>query len=191
MRDLQEFNEKCKALLEAGSCDDIIRESLERLDSHPDDLEALLFLAEAKLLKGNTSEAKSLLDPLCRRVIKLSRAFKLLGDSCREHNPSLARDYYEKYIAFDPDSDESFKIKEQLDSELHGGEDELNTGFRTLTMADLMIKQGHLENAGEILEEILDREPDNQQVLERISKVKVIKELEKWRKALAQARKND
>lgn len=189
MSDLQEFNEKCKALLEAGSCDDVIRESLKRLEAHPDDPEAVLSLAEARLLKGDISEAKSLLDPVCRRVLQLSWAFKLLGDSCREDNPSLARDYYERYIAFDPDSDEAVKIKEQLDSESHGGEDKLNTGFRTLTMADLMVKQGHLETAGEILEEILGREPDNQQVLERIGKVKVIQELERWRKGLARTRK--
>jgi len=192
MRDLKEFTDKCKSLLESGSYDDVVRESLERLESLPDDLEALLFMAEARLLKGDIADAKSLLDPVCLRVLQLSRAFKLLGDSYVNDNPGLARDYYGRYIAVDPDSEEAVKLQEQLESDAaHGSDDSLNTGFRTMTMADLMVKQGHIETAREILEEILGREPDNQQALDRIGRVRVIQELEKWRKGLALGKKNE
>jgi tetratricopeptide (TPR) repeat protein len=159
--------------------------SRERLESLPDDLEALLFMAQAQLLKGDIADAQSLLDPVCLRLIFLSRAFKLLGDACSGVNPDLASDHYRRYIAINPESDDAVELQAKLESDAApDGGDGLNTGFRTLTMADLMVKQGHIDTAREMLEEILSREPDNQQALVKLDKVRLIRELEKLRQGL-------
>lgn len=189
MRDLKGFTRECQSLLETGSYDDVIRASLARLESMPDDIEALLFMAEATLLKGDIADAKSRLDPLCVRLLTLSRAFKLLGDAYYGDNQALAKDYYSRYIALDPDSETAVQLQARMESDAVAGatdsrEGRVNPGFRTQTMADLMVKQGHYETAREILAEILRRDPGNNQAQDRVGKLKVIQELEKWRKGL-------
>jgi len=187
MRALQEFTNQCRSLLETGHYEDVIRLSLERLEKIPDDLESVLFMAEAKLLKGELADAKSLLDPLCPRLLLLSRAYKLLGDVFFTDNPELAKDYYRRYMALDPESEDSAKIQTKLESgSVDGNDNQINTGFRTLTMADLMIRQGHIDTAREILKEILCDNPDDKQALARLEKLQVIRELEKWKKGLLQ-----
>jgi tetratricopeptide (TPR) repeat protein len=185
MQELKQFTALCKSLLETESYEDVIRVALDRLESNPDDLEALLFLAESRFLKGDITDAKTELESICLRLLPLSRAFKLLGDACYKDNPATAKDYYKRYIALDPESEDLYKIQAQLEADpADGSDDELNPGFRTLTMADLMVKQGHNDTAGEILQEILSHDPGNKQALDRMGKIKVIQELEKWRKSL-------
>jgi tetratricopeptide (TPR) repeat protein len=189
MYNLEQFTARCKSLLSAGSYEDVIRISLERLEAIPDDFEAVLFMAEAKLRISEIAEAKSLLNLLCHRMLFLSRVYKLLGDAYQTDDPELAKDYYRRYVAMNPQSDEALEIQAQLESGLTDGENgELNSGFRTVTMADLMIKQGHLDSAMEILNEILNHDPENKQALDRIAKIQLIRELEKWRKSLFRKR---
>ena len=191
MRDLKEFTAKCKSLLEQGYYEEVIRASLDRLAAFPDDPEAILFMAEARLVKNEIADAKGLLAPLCDRLLVLSSAFKLLGDAYYKDNPEMGREYYRKYMALAPESEAAVRLHAQLDVDnLTDNEDQLQPGFRTLTMADLMIKQGHIETAREILEEIIGREPENSQALERFGKIQVIQSLEKWRKGLSR-RKSD
>lgn len=190
MQDLKQFAQTCKSLLESRSYEDVIRVANDRLESNPDDLEALLALAEASLLKGESGEAKDLLDRVCLRLLPLSRAFKLLGDACCKDDPAVAKDWYRKYIALNPESEDLVQIQALIDADQTGGGDELNPGFKTMTMAGLMIKQGHTDSAREILAEILSNDPENKQAIEMIGKIKVIQELDKWRKNLDRERSN-
>jgi len=191
MQELKQFTALCKSLLETESYEDVIRVALDRLESNPDDLEALLFLAESRLLKGDIPDAKTVLESICLRLLPLSRAFKLLGDACYKDNPAIAKDNYRRYIALDPESEDSFKIQARLEADpVNVSDDELNPGFRTLTMADLMVKQGHNDTAREILQEILSHDSGNKQALDRMGKSKVIQELEKWRKSLPRGKSN-
>jgi thioredoxin-like negative regulator of GroEL len=184
MEDIKQFIQTCKSLLESGSYEDVIQVAHDRLESCPDDLEALLFLAESSLLKGDSGEARSMLDRICLRLLPLSRAFKLFGDACYKDNPVMAKDCYRKYIAMNPESEDLMQIQALLDADPAGGSDELNQGFRTLTMASLMVKQGHTDTAMEILAEILSNDPENNQALDMAEKIKVIRELDRWRKNL-------
>jgi thioredoxin-like negative regulator of GroEL len=190
MEDIKQFTQTCKSLLESGSYEDVIRIAHDRLEAHPDDLAALLFLAESSNLKGDTGEAKDLLDQICLRLLSLSRAFKLMGDARCNDNPVMAKDFYRKYIALNPESEDLMQIQMLLDADPAIDADDLNPGFRTLTMADLMIKQGHTDSAMEILTEILSNDPENKQALDLIAKIKVIRELDRWRKNLLQERSN-
>lgn len=187
MSDLKEFTAECERLLAAGSYEDVIRTSLDRLGSLPDDLEAMLFMAQARLLKGDIAEARGLLDTVCSRLLFLSRAFKLLGDAHSGDDPDQARDYYRRYIEINPESDDAAELQAQLESDAVPGSGD-STGFRTLTMADLMVKQGHIDTAREILDEILSREPDNEQALDKLDKVRLIQELEKLRRGLTMSK---
>ncbi len=189
MEELKQFTALCKSLLEAGAFEDVIRMALDRLESNQDDLEALLFMAESRFLKGDIADAKNLLHPICLRLLYLSRVFKLLGDSCYSDNPDMAREYYRRYLALNPEAEDSIQIQARLESD-PVSDDEVNPGFQTLTMADLMTRQGHTDTAREILQEILTNDPGNKQALDRIGKIKVIQELDRWRKSLARGTSN-
>lgn len=188
MEELIRFTQKCKSLLESGSYEDVVRIARDRLESNPDDLEALLFLAESSFLKGDVGEAKGLLNQICDRLLPLSRAFKILGDARYKDNPIMAKDFYRKYLALNPESEDLMQIQILLDTDPANGADELNPGFKTVTMAGLMIKQGHADSALEILTEILSNDPENKQALDMTAKIKVIRELDRWRKNLFQER---
>jgi len=190
MQELKQFTQLCRSLLESGSYEDVIRIAQDRLESNPDDPEALLCLAESSFLRGDVEETKNLLDTLCLRLLPLSRAFKILGDIRYKEDPDMAKDYYRKYIALNPESEDIKEIQALLDSDPAGGCDALNSGFRTFTMADLMFKQGHTDTAMEILTEILAQDPANKQALDMSGKIKAIRELEKWRKCLARSKSN-
>jgi Tfp pilus assembly protein PilF len=162
-----------------------MQEALDRLESNQDDLEAVLFMAEAKLLKGDIAEAKNMLEMMCHRLQQLSRAFKLLGDICSHDDSDMAQDYYRKYLSMAPDAYDSAEAESRMEpGSVNRGNHDVNAGFQTLTMADLMIKQGHIDSAMEILQEILATDPENRQALDKIAKIKLIRELDSWRKRL-------
>lgn len=188
--ELKQFSQKCKSLLESGSYEDVVRIARDRLESNPDDLNALLFLAESSFLKGDIGEAKGLLNQICDRLLPLSRAFKLFGDTCYKDDPVMAKEFYRKYLALNPESEDLMQIQTLLDTDPSNDTDELNPGFKTVTMAGLMIKQGHADSAAEILTEILSNDPENKQALGMVDKIKRIRELERWRKNLFQEESN-
>lgn len=185
MSHLKEFAAQCRSYLDSGHYEDVILLCTERLRNIPGDPESELFIAEARLSKGDITDAKIALESLCLRLQSLSKTYKLLGDLCYRDNPEIAKDYYRRYLALDPETEDSTIIQEKLESETTGSDGGgLNTGFKTITMVDLMIKQGHIDTAREILKEILSHDPDNTQAEARFEKIRVIQELEKWRKVL-------
>ena len=79
---------------------------------------------------------------------------------------------YQKYISLNPTSDKAKEVvwkialleqEEPLITDIDSIDNE-NTPkpeFSTVTLADLYIKQGHFKIAAEVLEKILEKEPEN------------------------------
>ena len=87
----------------------------------------------------------------------------------------------------------SEKIGELHDAALEGdGEDEpdaVSDDFQTVTLARLYVKQGHFRMAGEVIDRILERDPDNSEAREYAGHIRrlidegwgpVVVELNRW-----------
>lgn len=206
MSELEVFKQQCIARLESCSYEDVAQLCRERLLLHPDDIEAMLFLAEARLRSGESEGALDNLEKLNARLNFLSKAFALLGEAYASRGQhELAKAFYGKFLANGPDADlaaeEQFKMESEP-GDWQAGEN-VKPAFKTATMAELLIKQGHVEAAGEILKELFHDDPSDPEIREKLAAVKVdvksgpipgntkiIAELEKWQNNLARLKKS-
>jgi hypothetical protein len=81
-------------------------------------------------------------------------------------------------------------------------DENIRPAFKTATMVELMIKQGYVDTAREILQELLNDEPSNPEIREKLAAInidvksdpiprngQIIGELERWQDNLARLKK--
>jgi tetratricopeptide (TPR) repeat protein len=197
-----------------------LSQTIERLNRFPFDAELKMAYCNILMKTGREDEASELIGELENTLLNLSRIYAHLGDIHREkgmHREAVK--FYRKFLALNPGSDMADNIHEKVNTLLAGlkinheevEEDEgqdtepIAPHFRTLTMADLYIRQGHLDTAADILKEILKNDPDNELAAERLREMtrglnnglvddrsrraaRIISELEKWMKKLGRAK---
>jgi len=206
MSELDIFKQECSAHLKLGSYEDVAQLCRKRLLLHPDDIEAMLFLAEARLRSGDNEEALDDLEKLNVRLKFLSKAFALLGEAYTgKGQHELAKEFYGKFLANDPDADLAVKVRFKMESEPEGRQvdENIRPVFKTATMVELMVKQGYVDTAGEILKELLNEDPSNPEIREKLAAInidvksgpiprngKIIGELERWQNNLARLNKS-
>lgn len=146
----------------------------ERLQKRPGDLAARIVICRAWLLQGSLDEAQEMLAETEQIIASLSHVYASIGESCLKRGMrEAAEGYYEKFRALNPGSTPVRGIPEGLDpgvEELREmdeeGETEESTAvppdFRTVTLAELYIRQGHLQPAEELLEKIIGENPRNE-----------------------------
>jgi len=101
MGDLDTFKDECRALVESGAYEAAKDLALQRLEAHPDDIEALLYLAEAGLHREDEGVLNSL-ERLSERMVTLARVFLLLGDIYLKNGwHDMARVSYNKFLVLD------------------------------------------------------------------------------------------
>ena len=206
MSELEIFKQQCIARLESGSYEDVAQLCRERLLLHPDDIEAMLFLAEARLRSGENEEALDDLEKLNARLNFLSKAFALLGEAYSSKGQhDLAQEFYGKFLANDSDADLAGDVRFNMETGPadQQADENIKPAFKTATMADLLIKQGHVEAAGEILKELLNDDPSDPEIRQKLAAInvdvkscpipgntKIIEELERWQNNLARLKKS-
>jgi tetratricopeptide (TPR) repeat protein len=205
MSELDIFKQECSSRLKLGSYEDVAQLCRKRLLLHPDDAEAILFLAEARLRSGDSEEALGDLEKLNARLKFLSKAFALLGEAYTgKGQHELAKEFYGKFLANDPDSDLAVKVRFKMEAETEDRQvdEDIRPAFKTATMVELMIKQGYVDTAREILKELLNDDPSNLEIREKLAAInidvksgpiprngQIIGELERWQDNLARLKK--
>lgn len=153
----------------------------DRLKQYPADAEALGFYCEALIRMRRIGDLRTVLDQVTGFISSLNLVYERAGDACREkgfHQEAAA--CYERFLALRPDPEKAAEIigkmafLEQQDvmSEIENNHFTPQEDFFTLTMAQLYIDQGHLQDAEVILEEILVREPHNEQASNLLRRLK-------------------
>jgi tetratricopeptide (TPR) repeat protein len=155
------------------------------LKRYPVDADANIIRCHALLKMGNIEKVSEVLDDMEAKVLELSRVYNHVGDLCL--NAGLTKEaikFYRKFIFLNPTvasakgiCDKVNNLAAQMDNsaagnvETHSHSDDVVTDFRTATLAELYIRQGHFDMAINVLSEILKREPENRLVADRLNDV--------------------
>jgi tetratricopeptide (TPR) repeat protein len=163
-----------------------LSQTVERLNRFPFDTELKMVYCDILMKMGRKDEAYRLIQELEDTFLKLSKIYAHLGDIHKDRGLSQkAFSFYEKFLSLNPDSKITDEICEKM-NDLRNREDietvddgadenydinELAPHFRTLTMAELYIRQGHLDAATDILKEILKDDPGNAVAADRLREI--------------------
>lgn len=185
----------------------------ERARLHPGDFDALLVSGIALLKSGREEEAAAAFEEIREGILRLSVALEYLGDIYAGRGETeQARGCYRSLAGIDDDPELVERVLRKLDSldEMDMVSDDAAAGeipadFETLTVAELFLKQGYLEQAAKVLASLSLREPDNEKVrklLEEVSarlaekeeplrpEAAVIAELDRWLHRLLKLRQD-
>ena len=133
---------------------------------------------------GRVDEARDVLREVGEIISELSLVYDRMGDIYRKkgfHQDAAV--CYEKFISLHPGAENAREVIEKmilLEQEdqpvtevgMIYNENIPEPELFTVTLADLYIKQGHLQVAAEILKEIIKREPQNIQAVAKLDSLK-------------------
>ena len=140
---------------------------------NPLDVEAHIIIGNILIRMGELDKARDMLTEVDQIISGLSFVYARMADIYREKGlKSDAALCYRKFMGLNPISQQAVEVAktlsllEQQESDAVGIDDSgieniPNPEFFTITLAELYIKQGHLQMAKEVLGEIIKREPGN------------------------------
>jgi tetratricopeptide (TPR) repeat protein len=178
------FLREAENLLRQNNLPEVLSLAGGRLQNYPADADALGIYCEALIGLGRLEEMRQLLDAVKDIISGLNGVCERAGDACREngfyHDAAAC---YEKFISLRPETERSREIIEKmayLEND-HSPQAVIDFSYMenaseqkilTLTMAQLYIEQGHLQDAEIILDEIIKKEPNNTQALAMLEGLK-------------------
>ncbi len=185
-REREAFLARAEACLEQGlyqMAQDLAQDWLSRF---PGDREALVVACHAWTKMGRLDKVMETLREVDQMIFELSRIYARMGDICQRSGLSAeAAVFYRKFMVLNPDSPANKEISEKLaglaaEMDDHAlpardgdpGGEEVASGFRTVTMAELYMKQGHRDMAEKMLRDILAQEPGNETASALLQKIK-------------------
>ncbi|MGA2526392.1 MAG: tetratricopeptide repeat protein [Smithellaceae bacterium] len=172
-KDRMNFLDQAEDLLQHNMFSEALSLAEARLARLPLDVDARVIASNVFIGMGRVDEARDVLREVEKIISGLSLVYVRVGDIYREKG--FYRDAvicYQKYISWNPTSDKAEEVvgkialleqEEPLIADMDSTDNE-NTSkpeFYTVTLADLYIKQGHFKMAAEVLEKILEEEPEN------------------------------
>lgn len=178
------FLGKAETFLQQNKLQEAFNLAEERLRSLPADADAYVVAGNALLGMGRVDEARDVLRKVEEIISGLSLVFERMGDIYRKkgfHQDAAV--CYEKFISLHPNAEDARKVIEKmilLEQEdqpvpevgMIYDENIPDPELFTVTLAELYIKQGHLQVAAEILKEIIWREPQNSQAVAKLDSLK-------------------
>lgn len=214
MKDRGDFLTKARSLLADQSYDAVTELAHERLQSLPGDVDARIVLCRAVMGKNDFAEAQRLLTDLESLFSDVAALLAAMGDHCRQTGSMTdAVSYYRRCLALEPGNARAqewtlfLDDAERAEPPDEDGEDrydevtDLAEDFRTLTLVELYIRQGHLDMAAEVLEQIVKRDGTNEKAAELLRcvqakrervppahKTPLIAELTRWMKNIDRIR---
>jgi tetratricopeptide (TPR) repeat protein len=160
------------------------------LKRYPIDADANIIHCHALLKMGHIEKVSEVLDDLETKVLELSRIYHRVGDLCLDAGLTKeAMKFYRKFISLNPavsSAKEVYKkvnalaatmddASAEIDADAYNNADRVAPDFYTTTLAELYIRQGHLDMALDVLGEILKREPENRMAADRLNDVMAMK----------------
>jgi tetratricopeptide (TPR) repeat protein len=174
LREREEFLSFANKDLEKGNYGKALVLANERIARFPGDVDAWLVVAACLVRMGKYKKAEKILQELNQILPGWSQIRECLGDVCvKMRMDEEAIGYYKSALTPDPPMVE--RIKEKIES-IEGGKEKgseaeiggISSDFQTVTLADLYLKQGHVETAVGVLQNILRRDPENKEARERL-----------------------
>jgi tetratricopeptide (TPR) repeat protein len=172
-KDRINFLNQAEDLLQRKMLSEALRLAEERLARLPLDIDARIIAGNVFIDMGRVDEARDVLRKVEEIISGLSLIYARMGDIYREkgfHRDAVI--CYQKYISLNPTSDEAEEVVRKItllkqeeplipDMDSTDNANAPRPEFYTVTLADLYIQQGHFKMAAEVLEKILEKEPEN------------------------------
>jgi tetratricopeptide (TPR) repeat protein len=183
-QDRSDFLCEAEKLLQQNKLQEAFNLAGERLRSLPADADAHVVAGNALLGMGRVDESRDILREVGEMISGLALVYDRLGDIYRKkgfHQDAAV--CYEKFISLHPGAEDARKVigkmilLEQEDQPVTEDgiiydENIPDPELFTVTLAELYLKQGHLQVAAEILKEIIWREPQNSQAVAKLDSLK-------------------
>ncbi|MBE3085820.1 MAG: tetratricopeptide repeat protein [Bacteroidetes bacterium] len=178
------FLDEAEKLLQQNMLPQALNLAEERLRSLPVDVDAYVIAGNALIGMGRVNEARDILREVEEIISGLSLIYDRMGDIYRKKGfHQDAAICYEKFIALNPNAEKAREVIEKMalleqedrpvaEVDMPGDNGILKPDFFTVTLAELYIRQGHLQVAAGILKEIIKREPQNLQAVAKLDTVK-------------------
>jgi tetratricopeptide (TPR) repeat protein len=180
-KDRSNFLCEAEKLLEQNMLQEAFNLAGERLRSFPADADAHVVAASALMGMGRGDEARDVLQGVGEMISGLACVYERMGDIYRSKGfHQDAAFCYEKYISLHPGAEDARKVIEKMilleqedqpatDAGVKFNENIPAPELYTVTLAELYMKQGHLQVAAEMLKEIVAREPQNCQAVAKLA----------------------
>jgi len=180
--DRASFVSRAQTLLDQGAYESVLEEVRRWLDQNPGDVDALIVQCHACMRLGKLEAATALIEDVEMTVLGLSRVYASMGDICSKGGLNQeAVKFYHRFLALNPGSDLSLDVagklrilEDDLQNLIQGSTIQdavpappLIAGFQTLTMVDLYLRQGHLDAAEALLEQMAIKDPENTAIKEK------------------------
>ena len=173
---------KAESFLEQGLLKESEDYALNCLEKFPDDTEARIILCQTWTRMGKLDKVKRMLAEVDEAIFGMSVIYAKMGDLCQRSGLNQeAITFYQKFLDLNPHSPLTQDVAEKLHSLAPASamippqEEEMPQRslpvMRTVTMAELYIKQGHTDLAAELLGEIVKKDPTNQRALALLSEI--------------------
>jgi len=157
----------------------------EGIKKHPDYASAHVILGKCFYDKGATERAKTEYEKVLELDHENMVALKFLADILlAEGKKEDATDYYKRLLTIDPTNEDVSKILKEIAKEFSVKElniedskkvkDERPRQLATMTLAGIYAAQGYYNKALKIYRDILDKEPENKEVLSMVEKLQSI-----------------
>ena len=197
LEDRRVFLSDAAADMDEGRYDDATALADARLKRFPGDMDAHLVRASCRARMGRPAEAEEILEQWNAIVRDQSHVYEVLGDAYhREGMDEEAIRSYMRFMELNAGTSAARRVSEKIpslqDTDVNGGEETesaLSDDFHTLTLARLYVKQGHFRMAGDVIEKVLEKTPENSEAREYAVRVRrliekgwkpVVDELDRW-----------
>jgi tetratricopeptide (TPR) repeat protein len=166
-------------LLNQGLFREAMSMARERISLYPGDADARMMYGLVLGRVGRDREAQAVFETVMEDLAAWAPAFEFMGDIARElKDAGRARSAYQTLLTLSADAATKGRLIKKL--EALGAEDDfdqtqrmkgLSSEFQTMTMAELYIRQGHLDRAGQILRQIVQDHPEDRKARERLQEI--------------------
>lgn len=178
------FLSEAESLLNKGVFHEAVSLARRRLNLFPGDIDARMVCGRALAGMGRTRESQEVFEEIKKDILSWVRVFEYLGDVLLERGEiESARSSYQALIQISPDTSATERLQKKIDSlneveseRVNGFIVDVSQDFKTMTMADLYIRQGHLDMARNVLKELVQSDPGNIRAVERLREVELLLE---------------
>lgn len=161
-----------RAYLANGRYADAVRVCQEGLIMHPASVAGLHVLARAYTGLGDFNAARVALHRAIERLAQDAGVFRLLAEIESEFDrPDAAKSSLMAYLALRPDDDMARQMLGGLPGEASPGEAETPAGLPTPTLAELYVRQGHIDQARAVYRQLLAADPGNYEYQRRLAEI--------------------
>jgi tetratricopeptide (TPR) repeat protein len=183
-KERSDFLQAIQELFQENKLNQALHLAEERLRQYPADADARAIHCELLAGLGRINDMRKALGGLDQIIADLNQVYERAGDACRDKGfHQEAAVCYEKFLSLRPDAEKAGEIigkmafleqqdEPRVDIADVDQENIPQQNFFTVTMAQMYIEQGHLQDAETILEEIINQEPGNAQALALLDKLR-------------------